>query len=149
MDTLSYKTISANKGTVTKEWVVVDAEDAVLGRLASNVARIIRGKHKTNYTPHVDCGDNVIVINAEKIRLTGKKLTDKVYIRHTGHPGGQRFQTPKEVLEKYPERVLERAVKGMLPKNRLGRKLFNNLYVYAGSEHPHQAQQPKEVKFNN
>jgi len=149
VDTLSYKTISANKGTVTKEWVVVDAEDAVLGRLASNVARIIRGKHKTNYTPHVDCGDNVIVINAEKIRLTGKKLTDKVYIRHTGHPGGQRFQTPKEVLEKYPERVLERAVKGMLPKNRLGRKLFNNLYVYAGSEHPHQAQQPKEVKFNN
>lgn len=149
MDTLSYKTISANKGTVTKEWVVVDAEDAVLGRLASNVARIIRGKHKTNYTPHVDCGDNVIIINADKVRLTGKKLTDKVYVRHTGYPGGQRFQTPKEVLSKYPERVLERAVRGMLPKNRLGRKLFRNLYVYAGSEHPHQAQQPKELKFNN
>ncbi|MFA7473165.1 MAG: 50S ribosomal protein L13 [Spirosomataceae bacterium] len=149
MDTLSYKTISANKGTVTKEWVVVDAEDAVLGRLASNVARIIRGKHKTNYTPHVDCGDNVIIINADKVRLTGKKLTDKVYVRHTGYPGGQRFQTPKEVLSKYPERVLERAVRGMLPKNRLGRKLFHNLYVYAGSEHPHQAQQPKELKFNN
>jgi len=149
VDTLSYKTISANKGTVTKEWVVVDAEDAVLGRLASNVARIIRGKHKTNYTPHVDCGDNVIIINADKVRLTGKKLTDKVYVRHTGYPGGQRFQTPKEVLSKYPERVLERAVRGMLPKNRLGRKLFHNLYVYAGSEHPHQAQQPKELKFNN
>lgn len=128
---------------------MVDAEDAVLGRLASNVARIIRGKHKTNYTPHVDCGDNVIIINADKVRLTGKKLTDKVYVRHTGYPGGQRFQTPKEVLSKYPERVLERAVRGMLPKNRLGRKLFHNLYVYAGSEHPHQAQQPKELKFNN
>ena len=149
MDTLSYKTISANKSTITKEWVVVDAEDAVLGRLASNVARIIRGKHKTSFTPHADCGDNVIIINADKVRLTGKKLTDKVYVRHTGHPGGQRFQTPKEVLEKYPERLLERAVKGMLPKNRLGRRLFTNLFVYAGSEHPHEAQQPKELKFNN
>ncbi len=148
MDTLSYKTISANKSTITKEWVVVDAEDAVLGRLASNVARIIRGKHKTSYTPHVDCGDNVIIINADKVRLTGKKLTDKVYVRHTGHPGGQRFQTPKEVFEKYPERVLERAVKGMLPKSRLGRRLFTNLFVYAGNEHPHAAQQPKELKFN-
>jgi len=149
VDTLSYKTISANKSTITKEWVVVDAEDAVLGRLASNVARIIRGKHKTSFTPHADCGDNVIIINADKVRLTGKKLTDKVYVRHTGHPGGQRFQTPKEVLEKYPERLLERAVKGMLPKNRLGRRLFTNLFVYAGSEHPHEAQQPKELKFNN
>lgn len=148
MDTLSYKTISANKSTISKEWVVVDAEDAVLGRLASNVARIIRGKHKTSFTPHADCGDNVIIINADKVRLTGKKLTDKVYVRHTGHPGGQRFQTPKEVLEKYPERVLERAVKGMLPKSRLGRRLFTNLFVYAGSEHPHEAQQPKELKFN-
>lgn len=148
MDTLSYKTISANKSTINKEWVVVDAEDAVLGRLASNVARIIRGKHKTSYTPHADCGDNVIIINADKIRLTGKKLTDKVYIRHTGYPGGQRFQTPKEALEKYPERILERAVKGMLPKSRLGRRLFTNLFVYAGNEHPHTAQQPKELKFN-
>ncbi|GAA4446691.1 50S ribosomal protein L13 [Ravibacter arvi] len=148
MDTLSYKTISANKSTTVKEWVVVDAEDAVLGRLASNVARIIRGKHKTSYTPHVDCGDNVIIINADKVRLTGKKLTDKVYVRHTGHPGGQRFQTPKEAFEKYPERVLERAVRGMLPKSRLGRRLFTNLFVYAGNEHPHAAQQPKELKFN-
>ena len=147
MDTLSYKTISANKNTVTKDWVVVDASNAVLGRFASQVAQIIRGKNKTNFTPHVDCGDNVIIINAEKIRLTGKKLTDKVYVRHTGHPGGQRFQTPREVLEKYPERVLERAIKGMLPKNRLGRRLFTNLYVYAGTEHPHAAQQPKEIKL--
>ena len=125
----------------------MDASNAVLGRFASQVAQIIRGKNKTNFTPHVDCGDNVIIINAEKIRLTGKKLTDKVYVRHTGHPGGQRFQTPREVLEKYPERVLERAIKGMLPKNRLGRRLFTNLYVYAGTEHPHAAQQPKEIKL--
>ncbi len=147
MDTLSYKTISANKNTVSKEWVVVDANGEVLGRLASRIARIIRGKHKTNFTPHVDCGDNVVVINAEKIRLTGNKLTEKVYVRHTGYPGGQRFQTPRELLEKYPERIIEKAVKGMLPKNRLGRKLFTNLYVYAGGEHPHAAQQPKEIKL--
>ena len=147
MDTLSYKTISANKNTANKEWVVVDAKGAVLGRLASEVAKIIRGKHKTNYTPHVDCGDNVIVINADKVKLTGNKLRDKVYVRHTGHPGGQRFQTPREVLEKYPNRVIERAVKGMLPKNRLGRQLFTNLFVYAGTEHPHVAQQPKEINL--
>ena len=147
MDTLSYKTISANKNTANKEWVVVDANGAVLGRLASEVAKIIRGKHKTNYTPHVDCGDNVIVINADKVKLTGNKLKDKVYVRHTGHPGGQRFQTPREVLEKYPNRVIERAVKGMLPKNRLGRQLFTNLFVYAGTEHPHVAQQPKEINL--
>ncbi len=147
MDTLSYKTISANKNTVHKEWVVVDANGAVLGRLASEVAKIIRGKHKTNYTPHVDCGDNVIVINADKVKLTGNKLRDKVYVRHTGHPGGQRFQTPREVLEKHPHRVIERAVKGMLPKNRLGRQLFTNLFVYAGTEHPHVAQQPKEINL--
>ena len=147
MDTLSYKTISANKNTANKEWVVVDANGAVLGRLASEVAKIIRGKHKTNYTPHVDCGDNVIVINADKVKLTGNKLRDKVYVRHTGHPGGQRFQTPREVLEKYPNRVIERAVKGMLPKNRLGRQLFTNLFVYAGTEHPHVAQQPKEINL--
>ncbi len=147
MDTLSYKTISANKNTVNKGWVVVDANNAILGRFASQVARIIRGKDKTNFTPHVDCGDNVIIINADKIRLTGKKLTDKVYVRHTGHPGGQRFQTPRELLDKHPERVLEKAVRGMLPKNRLGRRLFTNLFVYAGSEHPHAAQQPKEIKI--
>jgi large subunit ribosomal protein L13 len=148
MDHLSYKTISANKATVQKGWVVIDAESQVLGRLASEAARIIRGKHKTNFTPHVDCGDNVIIINAEKIRLTGKKMTDKVYIKHTGYPGGQRFKTPREFMQKNPAKILEIAIKGMLPKNRLGRRLFTNLYVYSGSEHPHAAQQPKEVKIN-
>ncbi|MBN8824725.1 MULTISPECIES: 50S ribosomal protein L13 [Spirosoma] len=147
MNTLSYKTISANKETVQKDWVVVDAQGEVLGRLASQVARLIRGKHKTNFTPHVDCGDNVIVINAEKVRLTGSKMTDKVYVRHTGYPGGQRFASPRLLLEKQPERIIEHAVKGMLPKNRLGRRLYTNLYVYAGDQHPHEAQQPKAVKF--
>jgi large subunit ribosomal protein L13 len=147
VDTLSYKTISANKNTVNKEWVVVDAKDLVLGRLASEVAKIIRGKHKPDFTPHVDCGDNVIVVNADKIKLTGQKMTDKVYVRHTGYPGGQRFQTPRELLSKHPERVLEKAVRGMLPKNRLGRRLFTNLFVYAAAEHPHVAQQPKEIKL--
>lgn len=147
MDTLSYKTLSANKATVQKDWVVVDAEGQILGRLCSEIAKIIRGKHKPSFTPHVDCGDQVIVINADKIRLTGKKMTEKVYIRHTGYPGGQRFSTPREVLVKNPRGVVEAAVKGMLPKNRLGRALFNNLFVYAGGEHPHAAQQPKEIKF--
>ena len=147
MNTLSYKTISANKETVQKEWVVVDAQGEVLGRLASQIAALIRGKHKTNFTPHVDCGDNVIVINADKIRFTGKKMTDKIYVRHTGYPGGQRFTTPREMLDKHPERVIEHAVKGMLPKNRLGRRLFTNLHVYTGDNHPHEAQQPTVVKF--
>ncbi len=147
MNTLSYKTISANKQTVEKNWVVVDAKDKVLGRLCSQIASILRGKTKTNFTPHVDCGDNVIVINAEKIKLTGKKMTDKQYIRHTGHPGGQRFATPREVMEKDPRKVVEYAVKGMLPKTRLGRKQFTNLYVYAGTEHPHQAQQPSAIEL--
>nr|WP_305067242.1 50S ribosomal protein L13 [Mangrovivirga halotolerans] len=144
---MSYKTISANKETVNKEWVIVDAEQQTLGRFASEVAKLIRGKHKPNFTPHVDCGDNVIIINADKISLTGKKMTAKQYVRHTGHPGGQRFATPQELLNKRPERVLEMAVKGMLPKNRLGRQLFNNLHVYAGTEHPHEAQKPKEIKL--
>lgn len=147
MDTLSYKTISANKATVQKAWFVVDAENQVLGRVCSEIAKIIRGKHKPSYTPHVDCGDQVIVINADKIRLTGKKMTDKVYIRHTGYPGGQRFATPREVLAKNPRGVVESAVKGMLPKNRLGRKMYKKLFVYAGTAHPHGAQQPKELKF--
>jgi large subunit ribosomal protein L13 len=147
VDTLSYKTISANKATTDKGWIIVDAENQVVGRLTSEIAKILRGKHKPSFTPHVDCGDNVIVINADKVRFTGKKLTDKVYTRHTGYPGGQRFATPKEVLAKNPRGIVESAVKGMLPKNRLGRKLFTNLYVYAGSEHPHSAQQPKEIKF--
>jgi large subunit ribosomal protein L13 len=145
---LSYKTISANKATVNKEWVVIDAESKALGRLASEVARVIRGKHKPDFTPHVDCGDNVIVINADKVKLTGKKWTDKQYVSHTGYPGGQRTETPKEVMNKKSSTILvERAVRGMLPKNRLGRALFGNLYVYEGEEHPHAAQQPKELKF--
>ncbi|HSJ67213.1 MAG TPA: 50S ribosomal protein L13 [Anditalea sp.] len=147
MDTLSYKTVSANDSTVEKNWIVVDAQSMVLGRFASEVAKILRGKTKPSYTPHVDCGDNVIVINAEKIRLTGKKWDDKVYVRHTGYPGGQRIATPKMLMQKSPIMLVEKAVRGMLPKTRLGNKLYGNLYVYAGSEHPHSAQQPKEVKF--
>ncbi len=149
MDTLSYKTVSANKATVNKEWVVIDASNEVLGRLSSKVANILRGKYKASYTPHVDCGDNVIIINAEKIRLTGKKLTDKVYVRHTGFPGGQRFSTPKEMLHKRPIAVIEHAVKGMLPKNRLASVQYGNLYVYAGNEHPHEAQQPKSLNLSS
>jgi large subunit ribosomal protein L13 len=147
VDTLSYKTISANVATVEKAWVVVDAENQIVGRLTSEIAKILRGKHKASFTPHVDCGDNVIVINAEKIRFTGKKMNNKVYTRHTGYPGGQRFATPREVLAKNPRGVVEAAVKGMLPKNKIGSELFRNLYVYAGTEHPHQAQQPTEIKF--
>ena len=147
MDTLSYKTVSANKASVTKEWVVIDADSKVLGRLASEVARVIRGKNKPSFTPNVDCGDNVIIINADKIKLTGKKWTDKVYISHTGYPGGQRSATPKEVMAKSSTILVERAVRGMLPKNRLGRALFKNLYVYEGAEHPHEAQKPKEIKL--
>jgi large subunit ribosomal protein L13 len=145
VNTLSYKTVSANASTVQKSWYVIDATDEVLGRLASRVALILRGKNKPDFTPHVDCGDNVIILNAEKVRLTGKKRTDKVYVRHTGYPGGQRFATPKQLLASKPNAVIEAAIKGMLPKNKLGSKLFSNLYVYAGNEHPHQAQQPKQV----
>lgn len=148
MDTLSYKTVSANAGTVTKEWLVIDATDQILGRLASRVALVLRGKNKPSYTPHVDCGDNVIIINADKVRLTGKKLTDRVYVRHTGYPGGQRFTTPKELFASKPTAVVEHAIRGMLPKNRLGDKIFGNLYVYAGSEHPHEAQKPKTITLN-
>ena len=145
MDTLSYKTISANKATANKQWVVVDAEAQVLGRLASEVAKMIRGKHKPNFTPHADCGDNVIVINADKVRLTGKKWDDRVYLRYTGYPGGQRATTPRQLKEKSSTLLVERAVRGMLPKNRLGRAIFHNLKVYAGAEHPHAAQEPKKI----
>ena len=148
MNTLSYKTASANKDTVQKEWFVVDAKDEILGRLASKIAFILRGKHKPSFTPHVDCGDNVIVINAEKIKLTGKKMTEKQYIRHTGYPGGQRTQTPEDLLAKKPKAVVEKAVKGMLPKSRLGSAIFNNLHVFAGEMHPHDAQQPKKLDLN-
>ncbi len=148
MDTLSYKTVSANKATVTKEWVLVDATDVVLGRLASKVAKILRGKNKPSYTPHVDCGDNVIIINAEKVRLTGNKLNDKIYLSYSGFPGGQRKQTPAELLSKYPERLVEKAVKGMLPKNRLGSKIYGNLRVYVGASHEQEAQNPKVIDLN-
>ncbi|GGD18751.1 MULTISPECIES: 50S ribosomal protein L13 [Hyunsoonleella] len=148
MDTLSYKTISANKATVDKQWVVVDAENQTLGRLASKVAKLLRGKHKPNFTPHVDCGDNVIVINAEKINLSGNKWNDKSYIRHTGYPGGQRSLTANELFGKNPTRLVEKSVKGMLPKNKLGSALFRNLTVVVGTEHKHEAQKPKAINLN-
>ncbi|MEQ8905632.1 50S ribosomal protein L13 [Ekhidna sp.] len=147
MDTNSFKTVSLNSATVEKNWVIVDADSQILGRMASEVAKMIRGKHKPAYTPHVDCGDNVIVINADKIRLTGSKWTDKQYVRHTGYPGGQRIETPNSIKAKSSTILIEKAVKGMLPINRLGRQLFKNLYVYEGTEHPHAAQKPKEVKL--
>ena len=145
MDTLSYKTISANKATAQKTWVVVDAQGQSLGRVASLIASRLRGKHKPNYTPHADCGDNVIVINAAEVSLSGSKMETKQYIRYTGYPGGQRFSTPALELAKHPERVVETAVRGMLPKNRLGRALFRNLHVFAGAEHTHEAQQPVTI----
>ena len=147
MNTLSYKTVSANKETVHKEWLLVDADGLILGRLASEVANIIRGKYKTNFTPHVDCGDNVVVVNAEKIRLTGKKWTDKEYVRHTGYPGGRKVLSAQQVYDKDPRILIQKAVKGMLPKNKLGAALLKNLYVYVGAEHKQQAQKPKPFKL--
>jgi len=145
VDTLSYKTISANKATAQKSWVVVDAQGQSLGRVASLIASRLRGKHKPNFTPHADCGDHVVVINAAEVSLSGSKMETKQYIRYTGYPGGQRFSTPALELAKHPERVVETAVRGMLPKNRLGRALFRNMHVYAGAEHPHDAQQPVTI----
>ena len=146
MNTLSYKTVSANSKSVNKEWVVIDANAEILGRLSSKIAMIIRGKHKPDFTPHVDCGDNVIVINADKVKLTGNKWTEKQYVRYTGYPGGQRFISPRDLMAKHPTAVIEKAVRGMLPKNKLGNALIKNLYVYAGNEHPHAAQSPKTIK---
>ena len=148
MDTLSYKTVSLSKATVDKKWVVIDATDLALGRLSARVALILRGKNKPGFTPNVDCGDNVIVVNAEKVALKGKKMTNRVYTRYTGYPGGQRFTTPKEILAKRPAELVRRAVKGMLPKTRLGAQQLKNLHVYAGPEHPHQAQNPTQIKLN-
>lgn len=165
MSTLSYKTVSANKATVNKEWVLIDATNQPVGRLASQVSKMLRGKHRANYTPNVDCGDNVIVVNAEKVRLTGKKLTDRQYVKHTGFPGGQRHFTAKDMLSRVPEQVegkplrrermrgtatwvIEHAVKGMLPKNRLAADQFSNLYVYTGTQHPHEAQNPKQIDLS-
>ena len=148
MDTQSYKTVSLKAGDIKKEWVVIDATDLVVGRLAARLALVLRGKNKASFTPHMDCGDNVIVLNADKVRFTGKKMTDKVYVRHTGYPGGQRFATPALYLAKKPAFVIEEAVRGMLPKNRLGEAIIKNLKVYAGAEHPHAAQNPKQIKLN-
>lgn len=149
MDTLSYKTISANKATVNKEWVIVDATDQVLGRLGSKVAKLLRGKYKPNYTPHVDCGDNVIIINADKVRLTGNKWNDRVFFFHSGYPGGQSEVTPAELFAKNPNKLVEKTVKGMLPKTKLGAQMFRNLHVYVGAEHKNQAQQPKVIDLNS
>ena len=149
MDTLSYKTISVNKETAQKEWVTVDATGQKLGRLCSEVAKLLRGKYKPSFTPHVDCGDNVIILNADKIELTGNKWNDRVYLRYTGYPGGQREQTPAELMKKGSDRLFRKVVKGVLPKNKLGDALLNNLYVYDGTEHPHQAQQPKSIDINS
>lgn len=148
MDTISYKTVSANKDTVQKEWILVDAKDQVLGRLAARVAMILRGKHKPSFTPHVDCGDYVVVINAEKVKLTGNKASQREYVRHSGYPGGQKTETVESLLNRRPADVVERSVKGMLPKNRLGADLFRNLHVYVGESHPHEAQQPKKIDLN-
>lgn len=148
MDTLSYKTVSANKATVQKEWVVIDAQDQVLGRMCTKVAKLLRGKYKPSYTPNVDCGDNVIIINADKVKLTGNKWNDRVYVRYTGFPGGQREMTPAQLLKKGADRLIIKVVKGMLPKNRLGARQITNLHVFAGAEHNMQAQQPKQIDIN-
>jgi len=149
VDTLSYKTLSANNNTVDKQWLLIDAENQVLGRLSSIIAKLLRGKHKPYFTPHVDCGDNVIVINAQKIRLTGNKWNDKKYITYSGYPGGQKFKTARQILSKHPIRIIEHAVKGMLPKNRLGRKLYKNLHVFSDENHQHKAQKPKKYNLDN
>lgn len=147
MNTLSYRTRFANKDNFTRNWYLVDADSKILGRLSSNVAKIIRGKNKPDFTPHFNSGDKVIVINAEKIRLTGNKLSDKVYIRHTGYPGGQRFKTPKDILSTRPEELIRMAVSGMLPKNKLQKEYLKNLHIYAGNEHPHKVQNPLQIEI--
>jgi large subunit ribosomal protein L13 len=140
------KTFMQTKETVTRSWYVIDATDVPLGRVAAKAASMLRGKHKATYTPHIDCGDNIIIVNAEKVMLTGNKLEGKKYYNHSRYAGGLRTRTAKEMVEDYPVEMVERAVKGMLPHNRLGRQMYKKLYVYAGSEHPHMAQQPKEIK---
>ena len=149
MDTLSYKTIATNKSTANKLWVLIDAEGQTLGRLASKVAILLRGKHKPNFTPHVDCGDNVVVVNASKVNLTGKKWENKAYIRYTGYPGGQRTLTASQIFDKNPSTIIEKSVKGMLPKNKLGAALFRNLHVYNNTNHNHEAQKPASINLND
>jgi large subunit ribosomal protein L13 len=149
VNTLSYRTLSGNTETAEKKWFIVDAEGQTVGRLASKVAKVIRGKYKTCYTPHADCGDNVIIINAEKVAFSGTKLEDKEYVRFSGYPGGQRFTSAEVMLKKHPERLIEKAIKGMLPKNTLGRQIYTNLKVYKGSAHKHDAQQPEVLNLDN
>jgi large subunit ribosomal protein L13 len=149
VDAISYKTKYVNKATANKEWYIVDAEGLTVGRFATQVANVLRGKHKPSFSPHVDCGDNVIVINAEKVRFTGNKANDKEYVFFSGYPGGQRWESAKSLLERRPTYVVEHAIDGMLPNNKLGREIFRNLYVYAGTEHPHGAQQPKPLKLTS
>ncbi len=148
MDTLSFKTVSANKDTAQKEWVVVDAEGQILGRMCTKVAKLLRGKYKPSFTPNVDCGDNVIIINADKVKMTGNKWNGRTYVRYTGFPGGQREYTPADLMAKGADRLIIKVVKGMLPKNRLGSHLINNLHVFAGAEHNMQAQTPKQIDIN-
>jgi large subunit ribosomal protein L13 len=147
MNTMSFKTKHANKATVKHNWHLVDATGKTVGRLSSQIASVLRGKNKPYYTPHVDCGDYIVVVNAEKVVFTGNKLEDKVYLTYSGYPGGQKGETAKNLLARRPEVVLERAVKGMLPKNRLGRAMYKKLFVYAGPTHPHTAQNPNSSKF--
>ena len=150
VETLSYKTQSVSKESARKmkQWVVVDAQGQVLGRMCTKIAKLLRGKYKPSFTPNQDCGDNVIVINASGVELTGNKWTIREYVRYTGYPGGQRVFTPQDLKDKGADRLVRKVVRGMLPKNRLGDKLINNLFVYAGSEHPHEAQQPKSIDIN-
>ncbi|HEY6083031.1 MAG TPA: 50S ribosomal protein L13 [Chitinophagaceae bacterium] len=147
MNTLSFKTNSANSATVQRNWYVVDAANQTLGRMSAKIAAVLRGKNKPYYTPHVDCGDFIIVVNADKILLSGNKMEDKEYITYSGYPGGQKKETAKNLLRRRPEAVVERAVKGMLPKNRLGRQMYKKLFVYTGEAHPHAAQQPQPLTF--
>ena len=147
MDTRSYKTISAKKETVERKWYVIDAEGEVVGRLCSRIAHVLRGKHKPSFTPHIDTGDYIIVVNADKVRFTGQKFFQKEYQTYSGYQGGQKIATARELMAKKPFAIIERGVKGMLPKNRLGRAMFKKLFVYAGPEHPHAAQQPEKFNF--
>lgn len=148
MDTLSFKTVSVNAESANKEWVIVDAQDAILGRMVSKVSKILRGKYKPVFTPHADCGDNVIIINAEKVQLTGNKWTGRISHTHSGYPGGQKAHTPKSIFDKSPEKLIRKAVQGMLPKSKLGTALQRNLFIYEGAEHPHDAQTPKVIDLN-
>ena len=147
MDTLSYKTLSAKNEEVVRKWYIIDADGEIVGRVCSRIAHVLRGKHKPSYTSHVDCGDHVIVINADKIRFTGRKIDQKEYLRYSGYPGGQKSTTPRMLLAKKPHAIVENAVRGMLPKNTLGRQMFRKLHVYAGTEHPHEAQKPEPFNF--